>query len=174
MTNFNPPISLRDTNELIEIVSSINDEWIHEAKKQASKELEKRGILEKEQDKLIDIRKRDYNEFLFKEKIRLENNRKESYKIWESLFLLIFGPIIFIAPFFSHSLIDVSSLYDYKTLSELRKENYKLKFKQRATIFTVSFITWLLAFGWMTESKPKANIEIINLQQIEYYNTNMK
>ena len=128
MTEFNPPFSERETEELIEIAHSSTDHWQEEAISQAKKELVKRNITQKEQNQVI----KNWNEESkvdFKKEIeKLERNKTESYTAWEMISIFIFGPLSFFRR--------------YDDVFTLRKENYFLKFKQRIVILTLGFICW--------------------------------
>ena len=143
MRQFKPPIKSRETYELMEIVSSTNDEWIKEARVQAEKELLNRNITEKEiEDYKLD--KIEFKKYAKNERaIELKNNSKESYSYLEMIVLFLFGPFIFFGPLVLNKILPYDS-FNYLTLFNLKSENYKLKFKQRLILFILSFITWFI------------------------------
>ena len=155
MTEFKPPISERETEELIEIAHSTTDEWSQEAITQAKKELSVRKISEFEQYKIIEKWKNEYNEYVQEfekeEKIRLKSNETESYKVHQMILLFIFGPIIFMRP----------QWYSYDTIFDLKRENFKLKFKQRIIILSLSFICWFLYIKYDIDKSEKLRMEEI-------------
>lgn len=148
---FNPPISERETEELIEIAHSTTEEWQYEAIKQAKKELDRRGITTEEQNRTIQKWKEKAKKFLKYESKRLEKNKTESYQVWEMIVLFLFGPFLFLRPY----------LFNTHTLFNLRGENYFLKFKQRILIFTLSFLTWYFYINYSFEQSEKKRLEEI-------------
>jgi len=164
MTEFKPPISERKTEELIQIKYSSIDDWSQEAINQAKTELIKRKISQREQDKVVNEWDKQYNEYLKVERLKLESNKTESYKPYEMVLLFIFGPIVFMKPYWFNS----------TTLFELKRENFKLKFKQRLTIFALSFIFWTLFISYdikygvnESEKKRMEEIEKIDISEWE-------
>ena len=142
MTEFHPPMSQRETMELIEIANCYNENiWTKEARIQASKELTIRNVTRNEQDEVLQAWKEEREESIRQEKERLKRNETESYHVWEMVILFIFGPFLFVKPHY----------FNTHTLFSLRRENFKLKFKQRAIIFVLSFSAWyfyLVFFGF--------------------------
>ncbi|WP_418510228.1 hypothetical protein [Corallibacter sp.] len=130
MTEFNPPISKRETEELIEIAHSSTEHWQLGAINQAKKELIRRNITPKEQNEVIENWKKEADEYFKNEEERLEKNKTESYSKWEMILIFIFGPLKFFRW--------------YDDIFTLRKENYYLKFKQRIIILTLGFICWFI------------------------------
>jgi len=156
MTEFKPPISERDTEDLIEIAHSTTDDWSQEAITQAKKELRIRKISDLEQSKVIEKWRTEYKEYLLElkkeENIRLKSNETESYKIHQMILLFIFGPIIFMKP----------QWYNYDSLFDLKRENFNLKFKQRIIILSLSFICWFLYIKYNIDKS-----EQLRMQEIE-------
>lgn len=141
MTEFHPPMSERETDELIEIANCTDETiWVKEASENAKKELVRRNISQAEQDKVIEKWNLEFKEYIEKEAIRLKNNETESYKIWEMVVLFIFGPILFFKP----------HIFNTHTIFTLKSENYQLKFKQRIAIFILSFIAWYIYLSFST------------------------
>jgi len=153
MTEFKPPISDRETEELIEI-AYCNDEdiWQREATLQAKKELLKRNISQQQQNKVLERWNKEIEKQLKNEAERLENNKTESYATWEMVVLFLFGPILFTRPYFFNS----------HTIFTLRGENYFLKFKQRIGIFILSFIAWYFYINYSFEQSERKRLEEIN------------
>jgi hypothetical protein len=151
MTDFIPPFSERTVEELIEISNSNTNHWQQEAIIQAKAELLKRGISKNKQEgilKEIDEEIKLYNQEL---EIWLENNKTESYKVWEMLVLFLFGPIIIIRPY----------LLNCYNLLNLKGDNYFLKFKQRIIIFCLSFISWYVYINYSYQKSEKQRLEEI-------------
>lgn len=144
MPVFNPPIESRETEELIFIAHSTEDEWVEEARIQARNELALRNVSSNEQKEIIDKAKEEFEEFLKYESSILEKNSIESYKTWELILLFIFGPIVFFAPLVFRP---ITYIYTYKTLLDLKSENHKRKFNQRLITFILSFITWFIIYN---------------------------
>jgi len=145
MTDFIPPFSERTAKELIIISNSSTDHWQQEAINQAKSELLKRGISKNDQEEIlngIDEEIKQYNEEL---EIWLENNKTESYKVWEIFVLFLFGSIIFIKPYF----------FSHYNLFNLKGDNYFLKFKQRIIIFCLSFISWIAYTNYSYQKSEK-------------------
>jgi len=151
MIEFNPPISKRETVELIEIKYSSTDDWSQDAINQAKAELIKRKIPQREQDKLVNEWDKQYNEYVKVEQLRLESNKTESYKPIEMILLFLFGPIVFMKPYWFNS----------TTIFELKRENFKLKFKQRIIIFVLSFISWFFYIQYDFEKMEQERMEEI-------------
>ena len=160
MIEFNPPISKRETVELIEIKYSSTDDWSQDAINQAKAELIKRKIPQREQDKLVNEWDKQYNEYVKVEQLRLESNKTESYKPIEMILLFLFGPIVFMKPYWFNS----------TTIFELKRENFKLKFKQRIIIFVLSFISWFFYIQYdfdKMEQERMEEIEKIDISEWE-------
>lgn len=152
MTEFKPPISDRETEELIEIANCTDENiWQREATLQAKKELIKRNISQEQQNEVIEIWKKEADEYFKKEAERLEKNKTESYEKWEMVILFLFGPVLFIRPY----------LFNTHTLFTLRGENYFLKFKQRIIIFGLSFIAWFFYINYSLQQSEKKRLEEI-------------
>lgn len=84
MTEFKPPISDRETEELIEIANCTDEDiWQREATLQAKKELIKRKISQQQQNEVLERWNKEAKEYFKKEAETLEKNKTESYAIWE-------------------------------------------------------------------------------------------
>ena len=152
MTKFNPPISKRETEELIQIAYSSTEHWQQEAINQAKQELIKRNVTQEQQNEIIAKWNKEADKYLKEETDRLEKNRTESYEVWEMVILFIFGPILFIKPF----------IFNSHSLFTLRGQNYFLKFKQRIIIFALSFISWFLYMDYSSRQTEKKRLEAID------------
>tara|TARA_R100000655_G_scaffold93352_1_gene134620 strand:- start:88 stop:567 length:480 start_codon:yes stop_codon:yes gene_type:complete len=129
MTEFRPPMSERETNDLIEIVYS-PEHWKKEAVTQAKNELEKRGVTKQDQLKILEEWSKEFEEEIKKAKERLENNKTESYSMIEMVLIFFFGPF---------SLFRLSD-----RIFTLRDENFYLKFRQRLILLISGSIFWIL------------------------------
>jgi len=148
MIEFQPPISERETEELIEIAHSSTDHWQKEAINQAKDELVKRNITQAQQNEVIEKWKKEEKDYFEKEIERLEKNKTESYKPWEMILIFLFGPLKFFRW--------------YDDVFTLRKENYFLKFRQRIIILSLGFIAWF-TFIYASYHKYEQN----RLEEIE-------
>ncbi|SEA75478.1 hypothetical protein [Psychroflexus halocasei] len=147
MTEFNPPISERETEELIEIAHSSTEHWKLDAINQAKKELIRRNVTQKEQNEVIEKWKKEADEYFKNEADRLEKNKTESYSTWEMILIFIIGSLKFFRW--------------YDDVFTLRKENYYLKFKQRIIILTLGFISWFIFIYTSFHSYEQKRLEEI-------------
>jgi len=151
MSDFIPPFSKRTVEELVMISNSNTEHWQQEAINKAKSELIKRKVSINEQEELlsrIDKETQQYNQEL---EAWLENNKTESYKVWEMIVLLLFGPIIIIKPYF----------FSRYNLFNLKGDNYYLKFKQRIIIFCLSFLSWIAYTEYSFQKSEKQRLEEI-------------
>lgn len=120
---YNPPIEYRSTDELLEMVSNIDD-WNEDALLMARNELINRGVCYETQN---------FNEQINKKAKRKKNLIKEnaSYTIFFRL-LLLFFPFITFFPFSSDTIIG------------LENEGYYKKAKQRFFFLLGGFLIWFL------------------------------
>ena len=152
MTKFHPPISERETDELLAIAYSSTEHWQQEAINQAKQELIKRNVTQEQQDKIIEKWEKETEEDLRKELERFENNKTESYNVVEMIVLFLIGPFWFFLSYKFHA----------HTLFTLRRENYYLKFKQRLIIFGLSFIAWFFYINYSAQQSEKQRLEEID------------
>jgi len=137
MTDFIPPLKNRETDELIEIALLNCDSWQSEAVNQAKVELLKRGITEEQQKEII-IKWDSYKSKKEAEyKKQLEINATKSYSLWEMFGIFILAPLILVRKF------DISIGY---SLSVLKEENYKIKYRQRLILLVSGILFWILLF----------------------------
>jgi hypothetical protein len=149
MTEFTPSISTRETEELIEIKYSPEGNWNEEAISQAESELIKRKVSQEEQNQILNKWDKQFKKILKDEQLRLKSNIDESYKMYQIILLFFLGPLDFFNPYYSKSM----------RISELNRENFKLKIKQRIIIISLSCIAW---YAYI-----KHDIEIMNQKKIE-------
>lgn len=134
---FNPPIRERENLELIAIAYSNTDYWQQEAIDQAKKELNNRGITEEYQLKVI----KRWEEAEEKERLlyqeQLNRNSTEKYTLGEMLYITFLSPLILTGKIYSSSRL---------TLTELHRENFKIKFKQRLVLLILGVGLWIGSF----------------------------
>lgn len=162
MTEFKPSISERNTDKLIEIVNSIG-KWKPEAISQAKSELIKRKISSEKQNETISDWKKTTDELIELDLLELENNKIESYKIWEMIYLFLLFP---------YFILRTSFLVE-NSLWHLRRNNYNLKFKQLIIIKLLSIIfysTSIYVFVKWKEEKWKDEIEKADIREWEKRN----
>lgn len=154
MTQFTPPISDRETEDLIEIANCTDENiWQRDATIQAKKELNKRNISQEQQNEVIEKWNKEAEKYFEKEAERLEKNKTESYTKSEMIRLFLFGPLIFMGK------LNLGS--DYYTIFDLRSENYYLKFKQRIILFILSFTAWYFIINFsINQSQKERQAEI--------------
>lgn len=135
MTQFNPPISSRDNNELIQIANSSPDEWQQEAIDQAKDELMKRDISTDFQKKVLEKWKEEekQNEMAYKK--QLELNESDGYTVGKMIYIFLVAPFLLSGKWTT----DLS-------LFELKRENYQKKFKQRLLLLIGGTAFWILIF----------------------------
>jgi len=158
MLDFIPPFSERTVEELVIISNSSTEHWQQEAINLAKKELIKRGVSKVEEEKIISGFKKEDEEYIRNLEIWLENNKTESYKVWEMIVILLFEPILIIKPYF----------FSCYNLFNLKGDNYFLKFKQRIILFCLSFILWFSFTEYSyqkSESKRLEEIEKVDITE---------
>lgn len=89
MTQYNPPIEARDTDELILISKSSTDEWQQTAIDIAKEELKKRGLSQTQIDSRYTGLEKDFNELIETE---LKNASEEDYSVFEKIWMILFWP----------------------------------------------------------------------------------
>lgn len=136
---FDPPINIRTTNELIQIANYIDD-WNIEAVEQAKAELVKRGVSQEVQDKKVS----EWNIRAEKEWQReLENRKKESFDLISLFFMTIYWPR--------------TILYDWS----LKKEGYVKKYKQRLMTITggIALVIAFLIWGHLNRDERQTELQ---------------
>ena len=127
---FNPPVSERQTKELLNIISN-DEKWAKEIQTLAEEELYRRNFtkrtIEEEKQKRINTLKK-FNE---RKADQLEKNRTESYSGVEMIVIVVFFPF----SFFLH-------LNPLTEFWELDAGNYKKKIWQRIILIIVSLFLW--------------------------------
>jgi hypothetical protein len=89
MTQYNPPIETRETDELILIIKSSTDEWQQTAIDIAKEELKKRGLSQTQINARYTELEKDFNELIETE---LKNASEEDYSVFEKIWMILFWP----------------------------------------------------------------------------------
>jgi hypothetical protein len=133
VTEFNPPISSRDTDELIAIANGTTDDWQQDAINQAIDELKRRNVTREHQDRILDKWKKKDEELELAYQRQLEQNETEGYSTGKMIYIFFVAPFILVGRW----TVDLS-------LRELKKENYQKKFKQRLFLLLSGTTFWIL------------------------------
>ncbi len=133
MTEFNPPIRQRETDELIAIAYGTVDDWQQLAIDQALEELNKRGISKEYRERLLDKWKKEEKRLEEIHQRQLEQNAIEVYSLQKMIYIFIAAPMILVGKW----TVD-------KSLFELKRENYQRKFKQRLLLLISGTFFWFL------------------------------
>jgi len=162
MTEFFPPMSERETEELIEIAHSTEGEYQDEAVNQATAELSRRGVSKKQQQKVVNTWKEIDAKNQLEESERLQKNEHIGYSVLQMFFI-----------FFSSPMIVTRGIGDM-SLSELKRENYKKRFRQRLFLLIMGVLFWisvLTIYLNMEEQKHINEIENVDISAWErsYY-----
>jgi len=128
---FHPPIEGRSTEELLDI-SSDGVNWVPEARALARIELSRRGIAE---DRIKD-REQVFTRAVVADHELRERNARENYTLLQFLGIFLIAPVLLLGKLFAWSWSFGIKL----GLTDLDRDNYKRKYRQRMTIF----VLWLL------------------------------
>ena len=127
---FNPPVSERQTKEVLNIISN-DQKWAKEIQTLAEEELYRRKFtkqyIEQEKQKRINTLKKFYQ----RQTEQLEKNRIESYTLIEMTAIALFFPFSFFLHF--------NPLTEFW---ELDKGNFKKKIWQRIILIAISLLLW--------------------------------
>jgi hypothetical protein len=137
MEEFTPPVKERETEDLIYIYLSPKGDWQDEIVKQTIEELYKRGITEAELDTLSSNYKKRVEEEQREHQKELDKNATETYPIWKMILIFFATPFIFLS---------IHQTFEYMTVSDLKRENYKIKYKQRLFLLIGGGIFYLILF----------------------------
>ena len=137
---FEPPLKEREDLELIAIAFSSTDYWQQEAIKQAKMELANRGISEEYQLSVVKRWEETEKREEFKYQGQLKRNATEKYDFAEMLYIILLSPLILTGRIYSTSRL---------TLTELYKQNYIIKFKQRFILLILGIGLWIGAFYFL-------------------------
>lgn len=150
MSDFNPPIETRPTNELIAIAYRYHENWEDEAVQQAEKELTRRGITEAQELSVLQKCDNNAREIeIAAEKGQCKENTQESYSIFRMALIFFTAPFLwFRGPMFGLG------------LSALKQQGYALKYKQRFLLIVAGSFFWLvmmdLKFSIEDKNRKKA------------------
>jgi len=144
MEEYSPPIKERETAELIYIYISPKGDWLDDAIKQATEELYRRGITADELNTFSVENQRRTEEEQKKYQEKLEQNATESYSILKMVFIFFGAPLIFYPRFYS---------FGGKTVSDLKRENYKIKYRQRLFLLIGGAIFWIILFRFSLNTR---------------------
>ena len=133
-TTFTPPISDRETEELILIANNTTNAWQEDAIRQAKEELKKRNISKNEQNNVLQ-QSETYQKKLEEETL---HNTYLSYSTGKMLLIFIGSPLLL--------LNSIYSFYEQKSLFVLRNEGYKLMFRQRLFLILGGILFWCIIF----------------------------
>jgi hypothetical protein len=140
MTEFYPPIESRNTDELIGIAHNLSNDYSTEAIEQAQKELVRRQIAVEKQHALIKKWETERRKSMKKIDSQYAQqcllNEAESYSVLRMTVIFFMSVFYVTGRFFGHD-----------TLSYLRKNNYKRKFRQRLILLTSGTLFWIV-FCW--------------------------
>lgn len=130
---FNPPLSQRSDEALILIAYGSSEDWQKEAMQLALEILDQRKVDLAYRQSVIENYQSKFNhqKELFKRK--LASNEVKKYHPFEQ-FLIFFLSIFIICKVVPFGL----------SLSELKDENYKLKYKQRLISLLLGVLTWMV------------------------------
>ncbi|MGY5353446.1 hypothetical protein [Wenyingzhuangia sp. IMCC45467] len=133
----NIQIESLDTEELIIIVLFPTIEYSNEIVENTKKELLKRKITESRLSKIDLIWSNRFNKKQFKDKIKNELNKTESYSVIEMFYVIVLGTIFFLKPYLS----------PLKSLKTLKKEGFYLKYKQKIFLIAFGYLILFLIIG---------------------------
>jgi len=152
MTQFDPPIEKRTTDQLVIIANSNTDDWQKEAILLANSELLKRGLSSEDQKRrFIELEQFEKLEF----RKELERRKVEDYSIVEMIFIVLRWPIYLFS--------------DWR----LKKDGFHLKHKRRlqllllGAILTVFFLAYVKAEYEKDHVKRLEEIENIDISDWE-------
>lgn len=138
MNKYIPPIEERETVELMEIYLSPPGDWQDEIVRLATEELYRRGLTSDELKGMSMNYRKEQEEAHRKYQLQLEENATESYSILEMVSIFFGAPLILHPRFRS---------FGSKTVSELKQENYKIKYKQRLYLLIGGALFWIILFN---------------------------
>lgn len=141
ITQFNPAIKDRETEELIGIAHSNQDFWQQEAIDQSIIELEKRNISKEYQLQLVTKWNEELREIERQREKQLKENETKKYSILQQLVISLISPLILLGK------VD----YDM-SITDLKNENFKEKVKQRRIALIAGALVYLLTFYYLTKS----------------------
>ncbi len=163
MTEFTPPISERKTEELIKIIYLGKDHWNEEVIKQSERELKKRNVSKKTQEKCIAKWEKETDEYFTELASTLEQNKLESCTKLRMLYIFAVAPFILVGKWTVG-----------KDLIELYNENFTLKFKQRFVLLLTGTLFWIGVFMYSSHLSEKERLKLSPEDEIELSNWRKK
>ncbi len=133
MTEFNPPIQNRETEELVSIAYGTLDKWQQLAIDQAREELKRREVSKEFQEMLVTKWKEEEKQLEEMHQRQLVQNALEVYSTQKMIYIFIVAPLILVGKW----RVD-------KSLFTLKRENYQKKFSQRLFLLLSGTIFWFL------------------------------
>ena len=151
MKTYKPPIKERTTKELIIIANSSEKKWQKEAILQAKNELLIRNISEKQQEDFFEAEFEKAEQYYKRVEQKRHQNLTESYSIITIIFIFIITPFLLVGKW----KVGLS-------LTELKRENYLLKFKQKLITLIISIIVYSVSIYFYIDYLNKKNQSEIN------------
>lgn len=133
---FYPPVESRSNEELIGIANSTTEYWQQEMIDQSRRELDRRGVSKAEESALRAYWAEQTRQYESEEAKQLARNAVEEYQLHEKLFILLLAPLILIG----------KSTYG-ASLSQLKANNYKLKYRLRWLLLLSGVGLWIAALN---------------------------
>ena len=134
MSTFDPPMSERDTEDLVAIAHGTTENWQREAIDQAREELIKRGITDEHQQRILARWEKQEKRVEQEYAKWLSDNATESYALAEKAFIFAIAPFIILAPWkFSSG----------PSLRVLKEQDYQRKFAQRRILLWSGTLSWI-------------------------------
>ena len=131
MTEYNPSIPTRQTDELISIAVDNGDNWQTDAIAQATTELKKRGVTDQELKEYAKQAADFDKQLALEEKKEFDARKDESYDGLKMIMILFLAPFYLLGKFPSD-----------KSIFTLKSENYTLMFKQRLVLLILGTLCW--------------------------------
>jgi hypothetical protein len=163
LSQFNPPIQHKETDELIRIVNDPFDEWQEEARQQAENELDKRNVSKEYRQKLISDWNQDLRKANLARQQQLEKNATEGYSVFLMIYILLAAPLILLG-----------KLRIGLSIWELKDENFRKKLRQRVLLLIGGILFWIFIISIQVNESEKKRLDEINKIDIsewrkEYY-----
>jgi hypothetical protein len=156
----NLPITEKSTEELLFISELHFFEFDDDDLETINTELKNRGITE---EQIEEYREKEYLKLELAEQKRLEDNKTISYSNYEKVIIFICAPLILLGK----SNFDLS-------IPELKRENFKIKSKQRLKLLVSSVIFYIILinilgnyYPYLSDDKSNLEMEQIDISDWE-------
>jgi hypothetical protein len=136
VTDYNPPISTRELDEVLSIAIDNGDNWQPDAITQAKQELKKRGVTDLQFSEYVRQAATLDRQYELEEQREIEKRKTESYSGLQMLLIFLFAPFYFLGKLRTH-----------KSTIDLKAEHYLLMYKQRLTLLLLGTFCWCV-FIW--------------------------